>query len=159
MRNTSRTGEITVAMVMAALVKRGKFLLLPFGDSKRYDLVIEEENGRFLRIQCKTGRLVKGAVGFYPCSVDSRSEKGRCIRKSYRGEVEYFGVYCPDNGKIYLVPIEVVTGWKCTLRVDPTRNHQQKNIHWAQDYEIGSEPQMGDNADLAMPFSFHPFRI
>ena len=53
MRNTSRTGEITVARVLSTLVPIGKQVLLSFGDSKRYDLVIEEEAGRFLRVQCK----------------------------------------------------------------------------------------------------------
>ena len=55
-----------------------------------------------MRVQCKTGRLRKGAVVFYPCSVDSRSEPGRCLRRAYAGDVDLFGVYCPDNRKCYL---------------------------------------------------------
>ena len=154
MRNTSQIGEVTVAQVIAALAKVGKLVLLPFGGDKRYDLVIEEEDGRFLRIQCKTGRLIRGAVTFYPCSVDSRSEKGRCIRKSYGGQVELFGIYCPDNDKVYLVPIGALTDQQqCRLRVEPPRNNQQSGIRWGKDYEVETPARLGDNADLA--FSRH----
>lgn len=71
MRNTSRTGEITVARVLATLIAMGKRVWLPFGDSSRYDLLIEEADGRFLRVQCKTAPLVRGAVAFATASVDS----------------------------------------------------------------------------------------
>jgi hypothetical protein len=40
---------------MAALLRRGKKVLMPFSDNCRYDIVVEE-NGSFTRIQCKTGR-------------------------------------------------------------------------------------------------------
>lgn len=136
MRSTSQIGDVCVAQVIAALVKQGKSILLPFGDQKRYDFVVEEEDGRFLRVQCKNGRLINGAVSFYPCSSDSRSQKGRCIRKGYRGEVELFGVYCPDNEKVYIVPVEDATDRQCLLRIEPTRNNQRKGIRWGSGYEV-----------------------
>jgi hypothetical protein len=154
MRDTSRVGEIAVAQVLAALVNQGKFVLTPFGDSRRYDLGIDEEDGRFVRVQCKNGKLIKGAVMFYACSVDSRSQKGRCIRKGYRGQVEAFGVYCPDNGEVYFVPVEDVPTTGCCLRVDPPRNHQKKGIRWAKDYRIDSASPSGNNSDLSSPDLF-----
>ena len=53
-------------------------------------------------------RLINGAVTFYPCSVDSRSVDGTTLRRGYRGEVEWFGVYCPANRQVYLVPVDDV---------------------------------------------------
>ena len=135
MRNTSLAGEVCRTQLIAALTLQGKTLLLPLGDFQRYDLVVEE-SGRFFRIQCKMGRLIKGVITFYPCSVDSRSEKGRCLRKSYVGEVDLFGVYCPEVQKCYLVPIEVTRTTACSLRVEPPKNGQKTRIHWAADYEI-----------------------
>jgi hypothetical protein len=120
---------------MAALVFQRKIVLEPLADYLRYDLVIDEE-GRFLRIQCKTGRLRKGAIVFYPCSADSRSKQGGCIRKGYVGQVELFGVYCPDLKKCYLVPVDHVTTGQSSLRVDPPRSGQKKKIRWAADYEM-----------------------
>ena len=59
------------------------------------------------------------------------------IRKGYQGEADYFGVYSPDTGKVYLVPVEdVPLCSKGKLRLDATRNNQQKGVKWARDYEI-----------------------
>ena len=90
MRNTSIVGEASRWQIIAALTRRGKRLLLPVGDHLRYDLAIDEE-GTFLRVQCKTGRLIDGVVRFLTCSIDSRNKKGVTIRRSYRGEIEFSG--------------------------------------------------------------------
>jgi len=86
---------------MAALLMCGKKVLTPFGDNVRYDLVVEE-NGRFTRIQCKTGKINRGAVVF---SVASSQYHRGGKRRDYRGQVEAFGVFCPDNEKVYIIPI------------------------------------------------------
>jgi PD-(D/E)XK endonuclease len=57
-------------------------------------------------------------------------------RKSYRGDVEFFGVYSPDTNKVYLIPVDVVPeGW-ATLRLKKPKNNQEKKIIWAADYEL-----------------------
>src|SRR5262249_16257884 len=100
MRNTSKVGELSASQVLAGLILTGRGVWLPFGDSGRSDLVIEEQDGRFLRVQCKTGRIVRGALYFPTSSTLSRSRTGvKTVRRPYRGEIDLFGVYCPDNGK------------------------------------------------------------
>jgi hypothetical protein len=138
MRNTSLSGEVCRTQIIAALALQGKTVLLPLGDFQRYDLVIDE-GGRFLRVQCKMAKLTNGAVHFHPCSIDSRSKPGRCVRKGYVGQVDLFGVYCPEVKKCYLVPVEVAPTTGCYLRIEPTKNGQKKGIRWAADYEIRVE--------------------
>ena len=58
------------------------------------------------------------------------------IRKGYKGEADYFGVYSPDTGKVYLVPVDEVPGAIAKLRLHATKNNQQKGVRWAKDYEI-----------------------
>ncbi|MGH7173913.1 MAG: group I intron-associated PD-(D/E)XK endonuclease [Gemmataceae bacterium] len=135
MSDTSHIGEASRWQIIAALTRRGKQLLLPVGDHLRYDLAIADER-TILRVQCKTGRLRNGVVSFATCSVDSRNKTGKTIRRSYRGEIELFGVYCPDNNKCYLVPVGKVGPNDCHLRIDPPRNGQKTHIRWAEDYEI-----------------------
>jgi hypothetical protein len=81
-------------------------------------------------------RLTNGAVHFHPCSIDSRSEPGRCVRKGYVGQVDLFGVYCPQVKKCYLVPVAIAPATGCYLRVTPARNGQRRGIRRAADYEI-----------------------
>jgi hypothetical protein len=70
MRDTSGIGETSRLQLIAALARKGKQMLLPVGDHLRYDLVIDDE-GKILRVQCKTGRLMNGAVRFLTCRIDS----------------------------------------------------------------------------------------
>ncbi len=136
MRNTSLVGEISRSQVMAALALQGKHILIPLGDFQRYDFVFEEE-GRFFRVQCKTGRLRNGRVRFACCSIDSRSKLGGCVRRPYTGEIDHFGVYCPDNNRVYLVPVAEAPKDFCFLRIEPPRNGQKTHLRWARDFEIG----------------------
>lgn len=50
------TGDKSEACIIAKLMQVGYAVLIPFGGSERYDLVIEDADGQFWRVQCKTGR-------------------------------------------------------------------------------------------------------
>ena len=52
---------------MAALWDAGYAVSVPFGENTRYDLVIDDGQ-RLARVQCKTGRLRKGAIIFKTAS-------------------------------------------------------------------------------------------
>ena len=41
-QNSKSVGDITQSQVMAALLKHGKNVLMPFGDNCRYDLVVDD---------------------------------------------------------------------------------------------------------------------
>ncbi len=126
---------------MAALAKSGYRLLIPYGDFARYDVVIVGEDGEFARVQIKTGRLRKGTIEFHACS--SHTHRGGVSTRSYVGHVEFFGVYCPQVDRCFLVPASEVNTFK-SLRLEPTRNGQTKRIQWAQDYALSSEaPKTG----------------
>ena len=135
----NRIGAVSQAKVLSALTVAGKVVLAPCVAVRPYDFVIEE-GGRFLRVQCKTGRLFRGAVCFRPHRLRAAKRETGWQRRvtDYRGEVDLFAVYCPDNDNVYLVPIEDVPGPAiCTLRVRPARNNQIKGVRWAKEYLVG----------------------
>lgn len=133
--------EKTEAAILARLTGReGVTVLLPFGGGNgRYDLVIDD-NGTFYRIQCKTGRLLnkETVISFHAGSSTyhyyNKKDKGEW--RNYRGDAEYFGVYCPQINRAFLVPVDIVGLTGGTLRLAGTKNNQAKNVHWAEDYEI-----------------------
>jgi hypothetical protein len=84
------------------------------------------------RVQCKTSRVVGDVVMFSTCSSTNH------VRKDYRGQVDFFGVYSPNLDQVFLVPIEDVPSRECSLRLSPTRNKQAKGIRWAGDYRLDS---------------------
>lgn len=132
----SEAGARAEAAVLAALVSAGKRVLLPFAAHHRYDLVVEDDLG-FHRVQCKTGRLRAGAVRFRTHSTTGRRLAG------YDGEVDYFGVYCPDNGEVYLVPAAALPERGACLRVSPPANGQRDGIRWAERYVVPSRRMAG----------------
>ena len=84
-------------------------------------------------MQCKTSRLVRGAVTFSVCSNTGG------IRREYRTEVDVFGVYSPELSEVFIVPVEDVATRACHLRLEPARNNQTVGVRWATDYRIGAE--------------------
>jgi len=118
-------------MVLAALVRRGFHVLVPFGEGQPYDLAVHLGEGAFLRVQCKTAWPRQGCVVFNSASTDH----GRGPQ-SYIGLADIFGVYFPPDGSVYLVPIQAVARFEGRLRLTPTRNNQRRRVREAADFEI-----------------------
>jgi PD-(D/E)XK endonuclease len=139
-QNHKAMGERSEAMIIAKLLEVGYSVLTPFGDNGRYDLVIEDADGNFYRIQCKTGWMEnEGAyIEFATASTYYHTRAGRTGygRKDYQGQIDYFAVYCPETKGAYLVPIDHVGTTNAKLRLVPTKNKQEKNVRWAKDYEL-----------------------
>jgi PD-(D/E)XK endonuclease len=140
-QNPKAVGEQSEAIIIAKLPGVGYRVLTPFGDNRRYDLVIEDADKQFWRVQCKTawikneGALIEFATASsYYHTKAGRTEHGR---RDYRGQIDYFAVYSPDTEKVYLVPIgHVEATTSARLRLVQTKNKQEKNVRWAKDYEI-----------------------
>jgi hypothetical protein len=132
-----RIGDRTTIAVMLALEANGYAIAMPFGENTRYDLVIDDGT-RLSRVQCKTGKLRNGAVVFPTCSTYAHHPNPKAVRRDYLGQIDFFGVYCPQTAGVYLVPIEEANVTRsCNLRVVDARNGQKKAIRSAARYEIG----------------------
>ena len=131
---TSRQkGKIVEFRVAADLIEYcGYDVSFPVTDC-RYDLLFEDHEGQIFKVQCKIGNLKKGTILFSPCSVNNKTQ----IKEGYRGQADYFGVYCPDVDECFLVPVDRVpiTGY-ATLRWDPVKRQSLEKIRWAKDYFI-----------------------
>jgi PD-(D/E)XK endonuclease len=136
-RHPKAIGDLTTLAVMLVLNDLGYTVLVPFGENTRYDLVIDVA-GRLERVQCKTGRLRKGSICFATCSSYAHHPNPKVVQRTYVGQADHFGVYCPETGGVYLVPLGAArTVRVAALRVEPTQNGQQKFIRLAKDYEVG----------------------
>jgi hypothetical protein len=135
-RNTTAKGDIAEQAIVLALMTAGKTVLRPVSNGLRYDLVVDNLDGTFTRIQCKTGTLKcdGGVVRFRPRSADARRPNG----VPYHGQIDMFGVYCPQNGQAYFVPIKDLGAiWsEVSLRVLPAKSGQEVGIRYASSYLI-----------------------
>ncbi len=133
-KDTTSRGDLTEFELIAILMRTGRKILRPLSAGLRYDMVLDNEDGTFVRIQCKTGILRAGFVEFRVANTDGRRPHG----VTYRGQVEGFAVFCPQNRKAYLVPMTAVEDTKgiARLRLDRTRNGQMKRVRCATAFEI-----------------------
>ena len=109
-------------------------MLRPLSAGLRYDLAIDNGDGTIRRVQCKTGILRDGVILFRTYNADGRRPRGVV----YRGQIEAFGVYCPQTKAAYLIPIGALdTSSTARLRVDDARNGQVRRIKYASSFQIG----------------------
>ncbi len=165
MKDTSQQGLISHTAILNRLVQLGYEVLLPWADHLGYDLayyVVEEHHSfgffvhreaRLVRVQVKTGRITKNktCVEFNTVSV-SAGKRGN-TKKGYIGKAEYFAVYVPETGRIYMISVhEAPQSTDMTLRfknagVIRSNGRQSWRVsyeeaitsgvkyNWAEDYE------------------------
>ena len=133
-RDTTSRGELSELEIAIALARTGRRVLRPLSSGLRYDLAVDTGDGRLTRVQCKTGILRDGFVEFNVSSADGRRPNG----VPYVGQIEAFGIYCPQTAKVYLVPIArvVASASRARLRVERTRNGQARGVTYADEFEI-----------------------
>jgi hypothetical protein len=90
---------------------------------------------RFLRVQCKTGRLKHGSVEFNSHSVRVNTQAN--FTRDYLGEIDYFAIYCPATNDVYMVACDATTPKSVVaLRIDPPRNGHFKRVRWASEHAL-----------------------
>jgi ribosomal protein S27E len=134
--DSNRKGEISESAIITRFLQCGYVVLTPYGGNQRYDLVIEDADGQFCRVQCKSAWIGdNGAVVHFDTANHNVTGKNRQWRH-YRGQCDYFAVYCEELHKVYLIPVDQVGTTRANLRLAPAKNNQEKNVRWGKDYEL-----------------------
>src|SRR5437660_5732611 len=135
-RDTNAIGDISEAAIITRFLQLRYVVLTPYGGNQRYDLVIEDAEGQFWRVQCKTARIDEGGTLLrFDTANHNVTGKNRQMRH-YRGQCDYFAVYCEELDKVYLVPVDEVGATSAKFRLTPAKNNQEKYVRWAKDYEL-----------------------
>ena len=119
--------------VVAELVRRGFEVLLPVGDSLRYDVTVDL-GFQFRRIQIKTGRIRNGVLMFGTSSVNY--EQGRLVHRHYREGADDFIAYEPQTREFYGISVKDASLGRVYLRLRPSANNQVRKIRLAADYTL-----------------------
>lgn len=134
--DSNKRGEISESVVVTRFLQCGYVVLMPYGGNQRYDLIIEDADEHFWRIQCKSAWIDEdGTVLKFDTANHNVTGKKRDWRH-YRGQCDYFAAYRAELGKVYLVPVDEVGATRAHLRLEPPKNRQEKNVRWARDYEL-----------------------
>jgi hypothetical protein len=112
-----RRGEAAEAAFLARATALGFSVCLPWGDSDRYDSVVELDRG-FLRVQVKSA--TRYAENRY--RVKTTGASGRVYTSK---EIDFFVAYIVPENLWYIIPIQAV-GQRKGIRFYPTTRRQSR---------------------------------
>jgi PD-(D/E)XK endonuclease len=114
--NYKRRGEWVELLFMTVASGLGFNVAKPFGDSARYDVVVENE-GRFLRIQVKSTESMVG--GCYSCQLHV------CGNRLYTPkEIDYFALYILPKDVWYIFPAKTLAGMSAVALAPHLKGHK-----------------------------------
>ena len=136
MLNSKQKGNLTELQCLTACSELGLTVSIPYGDSARYDFVLDF-NGELYKIQCKTSSLKDNGVYKFATRSTQVGTASTNVRTYTKDDIDFFATYI--EGKCYLVPVEQASGKEKTLRFVPPKNGQKEGISFAKDYELQSQ--------------------
>ena len=120
-RHPKRRGEWVELQFMARAAAHGLTVSKPWGDTARYDFVVEHA-GRFHRVQVKSTMMldrsgVEGRHGPYRCNTASRGwrESSKEARRYNAAQIDFFAFYIIPEDVWYIVPIAAAVRWAVSL--------------------------------------------
>lgn len=104
-------GDLAVAKAIAHYVEHDSEVLLPIGDKRPYDLVIET-NGTLKKVQCKfTSSKTKYGRYQVPLRVMGGNQSYHTAKSYQEGDFDILFVLTGD-GRLYEIPSSVTNGLK-----------------------------------------------
>ena len=130
--HTKNKGDLGVLKVKVDLFEQGYLILNPETEHAPFDIVIYNR-GKFQRVQVKYRNLnIKGVLEI-PFRNSYSTSKGVTTKAINKQEIDLFAVYCPQTDACYYFDPSLFNKF-VALRVETSRNAQQKGIHFAANF-------------------------
>ena len=113
--NYKKRGEWVELLFMTVASGMGFNVAKPFGDSARYDVIVEND-GRFLRIQVKSTELWTGSS--YVCQLHM------CGRLYTAEDIDYFAIYVLPLDLWYIFPARTLAGLSAVVLSPHRKGHK-----------------------------------
>jgi hypothetical protein len=112
-------GELVEMHFMTRAATHGFTVSKPWGDSARYDFILEHEGG-LCRVQVKsTTKGPKPPKRGYICTVVSQT-KAHTIKPYSRKEIDFIAAYVIPKDAWFILPVELIRG-RSAVWLDPIR--------------------------------------
>lgn len=133
MEDTKRVGNLTELQCITGLYELGCEVSIPFGNSQKYDLIIDYNNHLY-KVQIKHANEQDNGNYF---TVKTRWQGHNHTGYNYTSytaeDIDFFATWY--KGIVYLIPIAECGGAEKTIRFTSPKNGQTKGINFAHDYE------------------------
>lgn len=133
--NTKKIGNLTELQCITKLYELGFAVSIPFGNSEKYDIIIEKNN-KLYKVQIKHANPHKDELNeidyvSFKCTWEGHNRTGYTRNFYSKEEIDYFATYY--NNECYLVPVTECSQCKI-LRIKNPKNNQTKGISFLKDY-------------------------
>ena len=134
--NTKKIGNLAELQCITRLFELGCSISLPFGDSDKYDAIIDKNNHLY-KIQvkhCIEKLNENGDVEYikFNCYWQGHNSKGYKRNKYSSSDVDLFATFY--EGECYLVP-QTECSYEKVLRIKPPKNGQLKGVSFLENYK------------------------
>ena len=125
-----KRGEWVELQFMARAAHHGLTVSKPWGDSARYDFIVEHR-GRFHRVQVKSTTSCPPSYktnqqGGYVCGLVSHPPSPKNSTRLYRvGEIDFFAFYIIPEDLWYIVPLAEMHRCRYTVYLNPYQRHNK----------------------------------
>ena len=129
MENTKRIGNLTELACATRLYEIGCAVSIPFGNSEKYDLIIDWKDNLY-KIQVKHANPHVNEVNEIDyitinCEWQGHNANGYKKHRYQENDIDYFATFY--NGECYLIPQKECSSQKI-LRILPSKNNQKKGV-------------------------------
>jgi PD-(D/E)XK endonuclease len=116
-------GELAEARFLAKAMSLGFVVNKPFGDSARYDFVVDA-GGRLTRVQVKSTWAAKTRCHCYGVSAVPSQPRKTFLRQYGRNEIDFLAAYLAPEDTWFIIPVDILPAHKVlTISTRPNRRY------------------------------------
>ena len=130
--NLKRRGSQYEAAFATQALKRGLDILEPYGDYMPYDLMVQNGDGRILRVQVKgTGNQIKNKPGYNVIAASGNSTK----TPINPDEVDVLAAYVEPEDTWYVIPVVKLKG-NVSVYLNPKTKRNGRYEVWREAWNV-----------------------
>lgn len=135
MQTTKIKGDLGELKVATDLSEKNFPVSFPYGDNRRYDLIVEREDGSLQKVQVKYTESDGKVISVRLRTTTRTTDKQLSFKTPKREEIDFVAVYDKTTDQCFYLPVSLCGGKnQIQLRLQAPKNGQKQGVHWAKDY-------------------------
>ena len=122
-------------------IERGFIVSVPYGNTSRYDLLVDAGNGKFFRIQCKTAH--QNENGSYTINTANQQFTATARRVKHYDKTQIDFICSIIEEQLVVIPVDFISN--CQSKIFRSHTYPPKNnscystCNWIDDYTVDNQ--------------------
>lgn len=119
-------------------IEKGFIVSIPYGNTSRYDLLVDAGKNKYFRIQCKTAH--QNENGSYTINTSNQQFTATARKTKYYDENQIDFICSIIENELVVIPVEMISNCKSKIfrshNFPPLNNSCNSTCNWVDDYTI-----------------------